>query len=54
LADGLLVAMIAAAGLESVFAYCLGCKVFALLMRIGVVPESICLECADITRRSPV
>ena len=31
-ADGLLVVMILAAGLESIFAYCLGCKVFGLLM----------------------
>lgn len=46
--DALLVAMIVAAGLESVFAYCLGCKAFALLMRAGLVPERVCLECADI------
>jgi hypothetical protein len=51
--DVLLGAMIAAAGLESIFAYCLGCKAFALLMRTGLVPESVCLECADISRRSP-
>ncbi len=37
-----------AAFLESAFGLCLGCKVFALLMRVGVVPESICVECADI------
>jgi hypothetical protein len=49
--DVLLVAMIAAAGLESVFAYCLGCKLFAIGMRVGLVPEAVCLECADITRR---
>lgn len=40
-----------AAGLESIFAYCLGCKVFGVLMRAGVVPESVCLECADISSR---
>jgi uncharacterized protein DUF4395 len=40
-----------AAGLESIFAVCLGCQVFALLMRLGLVPESVCLECADISRR---
>jgi hypothetical protein len=34
-ADALLVAVIAAAGLESIFAYCVGCKIFALLMRTG-------------------
>jgi hypothetical protein len=50
-ADGVLVAFVFAAGLESIFAYCLGCKVFALLMRTGLVPESVCAECADISDR---
>ena len=39
-----------AATLEAVFALCLGCQVFALLMRAGVIPESVCLECADLSR----
>jgi hypothetical protein len=48
-----LVGMIAiAATLESVFGYCLGCKVFALLMRVGVIPESVCEECGDIWSRA--
>ena len=48
-----LVAMIlVAATLESVFAYCLGCKIFAVLMRVGVIPESVCEECADIWTRA--
>jgi hypothetical protein len=51
IADGLVVAMIVASGLESIFAYCLGCKVFALLMRAGLVPDEICAECADIWSR---
>jgi Domain of unknown function (DUF4395) len=50
-ADVVLLAFIPAAGLESIFGYCVGCKVFALLMRVGVVPESTCLECADLSRR---
>jgi hypothetical protein len=50
-ADVLLGAMILAAGLESIFAICVGCEVFALLMRTGVIPESVCLECADVTLR---
>ncbi len=40
-----------AAGLESIFGYCVGCKVFGLLMRLGVIPETVCAECADITLR---
>jgi Domain of unknown function (DUF4395) len=40
--------LVVAATLESVFALCLGCQVFALLMRLGVVPEETCERCADI------
>ncbi len=50
-ADVLLGLLVVAAGLESIFAYCLGCQVFALLMRAGIVPESVCTECADISAR---
>ena len=42
---------IPAAGLESIFGYCIGCKAFALLMRAGLIPETVCVECADISRR---
>lgn len=37
--------------LESVFGICVGCHLFGLLMRIGLVPEEVCLDCADITKR---
>jgi hypothetical protein len=47
----LLALLVAAAALESVFALCLGCEAFALLIRAGVVPETVCVECADISRR---
>ena len=47
-ADVLLVGMIAAAGLESILAFCVGCQLFALLMRAGLIPESVCLECANV------
>lgn len=45
--------VVGAATLESVFAFCIGCTIFAGLMRIGVVPAEICAECADITLRQP-
>jgi hypothetical protein len=48
IADVLLAALILAAGLESIFAYCLGCQIFGILMRAGIVPERVCLECADV------
>jgi hypothetical protein len=47
-ADAVLIVVVLAAGLESIFGYCLGCKVFGLLMRAGVVPHAVCEECADI------
>jgi hypothetical protein len=43
--------VLVAATLESVFAYCIGCKVFALLMRAGVIPADVCEECNDIWGR---
>jgi hypothetical protein len=45
--------VVVAATLESVFAFCIGCKVFAGLMRVGVIPEAVCAECADISLRQP-
>jgi hypothetical protein len=50
-ADAVLGLLIAAAGLESIFAYCLGCQVFGWLIRAGLVPASVCAECADISGR---
>jgi len=48
------VAMLAgAAFLEAAFALCLGCKVFALLMKVGVIPESVCESCNDLSLRIP-
>ncbi len=43
-----LVPLIVAALLESALGLCLGCRVFALLMRAGVIPERVCRECADL------
>jgi hypothetical protein len=50
-ADVLLVLLIAAAALESILAFCLGCQIFGLLIRAGLVPEAICLECSNIGHR---
>jgi hypothetical protein len=40
--------IIVAATLESVFAYCLGCKLFAVLIRQGLIPEDVCERCNNI------
>ena len=45
------VIMIVFPALESIFGICVGCKLFGILMKLGVVPEEICLECADISLR---
>jgi hypothetical protein len=49
-----LVPLDGAAVLEAAFGLCLGCRIFAVLMSLGVIPESVCPECADLTRRHPV
>ena len=47
-----MVALIAvAAGLESVLGFCLGCAVFSVLMRHGVIPEQTCAACNDVQAR---
>jgi hypothetical protein len=46
-------ALACAAFLESAVGLCLGCRIFALLMRAGLVPDSVCTACADITARFP-
>jgi hypothetical protein len=51
-ADVLLVMLVVAAGLESILALCLGCQIFALLMRAGLVPDEVCAECANIWART--
>jgi hypothetical protein len=38
--------VIVAAMLEAVLAFCVGCVIFAGLMRLGVIPAAICAECA--------
>jgi Domain of unknown function (DUF4395) len=50
-ADVVLILFLPAAGLESLAGYCIGCKVFGLLMRAGIVPQRVCAECADIRPR---
>jgi Domain of unknown function (DUF4395) len=45
--------IIAAATLESVFAFCLGCQVFGLLMRWGLIPDDVCERCENIWAPRP-
>ena len=43
--------VVVAATLESVFALCLGCRIFAVLMRAGVIPPEVCVACGDLSGR---
>lgn len=47
-------ALVVAATLESVFGLCLGCVAFGILQRRGVIPESACEACNDISLRGSV
>jgi len=47
-ADAVLLLIAVAAALESAFGFCVGCKIFTILMRIGVIPERACAACADV------
>jgi hypothetical protein len=40
--------LLIAATLESVFAMCLGCAVFGVLMRVGVIPAEVCERCNNL------
>jgi len=48
-----LIFLVVAALLESVLGLCLGCKVFAILMKAGVVPAEVCERCNDIWSSTP-
>jgi hypothetical protein len=43
--------IVVAATLESVFGFCVGCRIFAILMRAGVIPAEVCEACNDLQRR---
>lgn len=47
----LIAGLTVAAFLEAAFGLCLGCIVFARLMRWGIVPESVCVDCSDLSER---
>jgi len=48
-----LAALAVAALLESALGLCLGCRAFALLMRAGVIPSSVCERCNDLWATRP-
>lgn len=51
LADLLVAMILVAATLEAALGFCLGCKMFGLLMQAGVIPAAVCSDCGDIAAR---
>ena len=47
-AEVLTALLVVFATLESVFGFCVGCRIFGALMATGVIPDSICADCANI------
>ncbi|MDP1793802.1 MAG: DUF4395 domain-containing protein, partial [Acidimicrobiales bacterium] len=43
--------LIGAASLEAFVGLCLGCKIFAALMRLGVIPDDVCDACNNVGER---
>ncbi|AIY01010.1 hypothetical protein ART_1411 [Arthrobacter sp. PAMC 25486] len=43
--------LIVAASLEAFIGLCLGCKIFGVLQRRGLIPEGICADCTNVGRR---
>ncbi|MGY6500965.1 MAG: DUF4395 domain-containing protein [Acidimicrobiales bacterium] len=50
-AVALIAALALAASLEAFVGFCLGCRIFAVLMRVGAIPDDVCAECNDISAR---
>ena len=40
-------AILFAASFESFIGFCFGCAIFSLLMKIGVIPQSVCERCVN-------
>jgi len=52
-AQVLLGVLLVPAGLEAFVGFCIGCQIFGVLMRAGVVPDDVCEACNDIWSRRP-
>jgi len=45
--------LIVPAALEAALGFCVGCRLFAAGVRVGIVPDAVCVECSDVGARSP-
>ena len=53
LAQLVLAVLLVPASLEAFVGLCVGCQMFRLLMRAGVIPATVCEACNDIWSRRP-
>jgi hypothetical protein len=53
LAQIVLALLLVPASLEAFVGFCVGCQIFRLLIRTGIIPEDVCESCNDIWSRSP-
>lgn len=51
-ASALMMLVLVAASLESFLGVCLGCTIFARLMKLGVIPDTVCDACANLSLRT--
>lgn len=53
LAQVVLAVLLVPASLEAFLGFCVGCQMFRVLMRVGVIPTTVCEACDDIWSRHP-
>lgn len=46
-------ALIGASGLEALFGYCLACRMFPSLVKLGIIPATACERCAQWGEAAP-
>jgi hypothetical protein len=53
LAQVVLAVLLVPASLEAFVGFCVGCQLFRLLMRAGIIPADVCEACNDLWGRAP-
>jgi hypothetical protein len=51
--QALLAVLLVPASLQAFVGFCVGCQIFGLLMRVGVIPAEVCEACNNIWNRTP-
>jgi len=46
-----IIGLVGAARMEAFRGFCCGCAMVRGLLQVGIIPQSVCLECADISER---